>query len=132
MFSTLLNERHLAITRHFWHYDVKNVWRPRGIFKTLKWKMINGHQAFLTLWTKNSLATASHSQHYIMLCMYKCCVHKHVWLGWSWTLTRGDAIIVWFCKGIGCHQHTKKCVSGWPQNCFFFIASQELQIPLDE
>jgi hypothetical protein len=26
----------------------------------------------------------------------------------------------------------KKCVGGLPQNWFFFIASQELQIPLDE
>ncbi len=38
----------------------------------------------------------------------KCCVHKHVWLGWSWALTRGDTIIVWLCKGTRCHQCKKK------------------------
>jgi len=25
-----------------------------------------------------------------------------------------------------------KCVYGWPQNCFLFVANYELQIPFDE
>jgi hypothetical protein len=44
----------------------------------------------------------------------KCYVHRCVQLGWNWVLTRGDAIIVWFCKGTRCHQHKKKCIGGLP------------------
>jgi serine/threonine protein kinase len=35
----------------------------------------------------------------------KCCVHRHVWLGWSQLLAKGDAIIAWLYKGTRCHQH---------------------------
>ncbi len=84
---------------------------------TFKWNRVKLAWAFINIMNAVHHRGILHndlSKDHIMLHLpldkfARCCVHKHVWLGWTWALARGDAIIIWVCNGTICHHH-KKCV----------------------
>ncbi len=71
-------------------------------------------------------------QHYVTFFtrQTRCCVHRCVQLRWNRELKKGDAIIVWVCKGARCHQHKESTLLGCPWIIYCLQQVENYKLPL--